>query len=197
MKPNHTKKTSMTTPTQVLALVKVDCKKLWSDDCQWPWVAAMKLQNLSLIVSDERTFGLNQFSVEKAKTVRTLMPHVWASLTTSLSDRTPASCPMLAGKPRRSAHLEFPSMMMATCFGSAAASSSSGNCGTSSVSFDICNKKSFTHHVRNTTKLQSVHSCPCSRLYWQTEQMQELISSLSPMCRTHSISDHTQYLSRC
>lgn len=73
------------------------------------------------------TFGRSQFSVEKANTVSTSMPHFCDSFTTSFRARTPASWPTLAGHPCLSAHRELPSMIIATCLGIRDGSSSVGN----------------------------------------------------------------------
>jgi len=80
------------------------------------------------------TFGRSQFSVEKANTVSTSMPHFCDSFTTSFRARTPASWPTLAGHPCLSAHRELPSIIIATCLGIRDGSSSVGNSRISTAS---------------------------------------------------------------
>ncbi len=80
------------------------------------------------------TFGRSQFSVEKANTVSTSMPHFCDSFTTSFSARTPASWPTVAGHPCLSAHRELPSIIIATCLGIRDGSSSVGNSRISTAS---------------------------------------------------------------
>ncbi len=80
------------------------------------------------------TFGRSQFSVEKANTVSTSMPHFCDSFTTSFRARTPASWPTVAGHPCLSAHRELPSIIIATCLGIRDGSSSVGNSRISTAS---------------------------------------------------------------
>lgn len=63
------------------------------------------------------TLGRSQFSVEKAKTVRARIPQEEERSIISLSARYPASWPAETGSRLKLAHLEFPSMMTATCLG--------------------------------------------------------------------------------
>lgn len=74
----------------------------------------------------EITLGRSQFSVEKAKTVRARIPQEEDSSITSVSARYPASWPADTGSRLTLAHLEFPSMMTATCLGIVSLSSPGG-----------------------------------------------------------------------
>lgn len=63
------------------------------------------------------TLGRTQFSVEKPKTVTTLMPYLEQSLTNSLILFAPALSPSSIVNPLSLAHLLCPSGNKATCFG--------------------------------------------------------------------------------
>ena len=56
-----------------------------------------------------------QLKMNRALNIERLVHRI--SLLFFLTARAPASCPALRGKPRDSAHLPLPSMMMAICCG--------------------------------------------------------------------------------
>src|SRR6476661_8013244 len=67
-----------------------------------------------------------QFSVEKAYADRCVTPTSMAPATTSSSDASPASWPLVRGSPRALAHRPLPSMTIATCLGSRAGAMTGG-----------------------------------------------------------------------
>lgn len=79
------------------------------------------------------TLGRCQFSEEKAKTVRTWIPHLQESLTNPCRALQPAACPAAAGIPFEAAHRTFPSIITATCFGNASRRSPNGSNSLSSL----------------------------------------------------------------
>src|SRR6516162_6692307 len=66
--------------------------------------------------------GRDQFSALKEKIVRKVMPRSPAARTVRRSASTPRRCPSPRGSPRAAAQRPFPSMMMATCRGTAISS---------------------------------------------------------------------------
>lgn len=63
------------------------------------------------------TLGRIQLSVENMKIVRTFISHLKHIFTIVFSDCMPAVCPSDSGNPLIFAHLPFPSIITATCFG--------------------------------------------------------------------------------
>src|SRR6516164_7205687 len=66
--------------------------------------------------------GRDQFSALNEKIVTILMPRSPAARTVRRSASTPRRCPSARGSPRAAAQRPLPSMMMATCRGTAIAS---------------------------------------------------------------------------
>src|ERR1700730_8135757 len=73
----------------------------------------------SAISSRTSDGGLVQFSALKEKMVRNPMPRSPAARTVRRSASTPRRCPSPLGNPRAAAQRPFPSMIMATCRGTA------------------------------------------------------------------------------
>ena len=63
--------------------------------------------------------GRDQFSALKEKIVKKPMPRSPAARTVRRSASTPRRCPSPRGNPRAAAQRPLPSMMMATCLGTA------------------------------------------------------------------------------
>ena len=111
--------------------------------------------------------GRDQFSELKEKMVRMPMPRSPAARTVRRSASTPRRCPSPRGRPRAAAQRPLPSMMMATCRGTAkspiwssraaARSSTSRQPHTVRISF------SFVASILSTSAIvSSVAFCTCS-----------------------------------
>ena len=64
-----------------------------------------------------------QFSVENEYTVMVFTPKRDAARTSSIKASAPSQCPIIGGRFRSFAHLRFPSIIIATCFGTRTGSS--------------------------------------------------------------------------
>lgn len=95
----------------------------------------------------ELTLGRSQFSDEKAKTVRTLIPHLQESFTISFKTLTPSWCPADAGSALPLAHLPFPSMITATCLGIRSGLSPSGTSSPSTDAFASSSTTTWTEEA--------------------------------------------------
>lgn len=105
----------------------------------------------------QQTLGRRQFSEEKAKTVTAEIPHLQERVTISLRDAYPAWWPAEVGNPLDVAHLEFPSIMMATWLGNNSLRSLEGSCCCCSCSCS-CSSSSSSF----------IRPCLC-RWWWSTD----------------------------